>query len=194
MPSATPLQGWPVPGGSDAPANSPAFAAALSAAEKQSVMVFADATARDALILTANRKKGMVAFLTALGAFTRVTVDGGPWGPLQPLSHLVPGSSMPGITVANTLASVDGMITKTGASHFFTSLSFGNEYSPSIVFTTPFPNAILSVTVTQVHNGSVIAYGAAVAVDIVNVSSFRVLYPGGSATTERGYLWTAIGY
>lgn len=78
----TPLQGWPVPDAASAPANDASFAALGSAAEKQSVMVFASAAARDAAIATASRKKGMIAFLTDVAWWTGVKVDGGAWMPV----------------------------------------------------------------------------------------------------------------
>lgn len=78
----TPLQGDPIPDGGVAPANSPAFAAYGASVEKRTVNVWTSAAARDAAILTANRKKGMVAFLGDVGWWTGVKADAGAWMPI----------------------------------------------------------------------------------------------------------------
>lgn len=193
--ATTPLQGWPTPGGSDAPANASAFAALGAAAEKQSNMVFADATARDAAIATGSRKAGMVCYLSTLGVWQSVRANAGPWTPYVPASFTITGSTLAGISVpGSSIPNADGMITKTGFSHFFTSTAFGNEYAPQITFATPFPNGIFSIAPLQVQNGTVVAYSGGIAIDQLSVTAFRLLYPGGSASTERGYLWTVIGY
>lgn len=86
--ATTPLQGWTVPGGSDAPANASAFAALGGFAEAQSNMVFATTSARDTAIPTGSRKAGMVSLATADGVWRTVLTNGGSWIPLSQVQAL----------------------------------------------------------------------------------------------------------
>jgi hypothetical protein len=88
--ATTPLQGWTVPAGSQAPATAADFATLAGAAEKQSVMVFATTAAMDTAIPAASRKAGMIAWITNLGRHVRVTSDAqaGTLGPLAPIGSI----------------------------------------------------------------------------------------------------------
>lgn len=90
--ASTPKQGWPVPGGAQAPATAADFAALGAAAEAQSVMVFATPAAMDTAIPPAARKAGMVAWINSLGRHVRVAADAQA-GTLPPMSLL--GSVLP---------------------------------------------------------------------------------------------------
>lgn len=200
----TPYTGIPIPGTIDAPNNPAAFAAALSQMEQQGFMTFADATARDAVITTPNRKRGMVAFLYNSGVFTRVNANGGSWLPFQPASWQRSGAAVTGIAnPASSIPNVDGLIVKTGQNTFFTTLSFGNEYASLVTYDTPFPNACLSVTITQLYvSGDTIPFPEATragvaAIDTMNANNHRLVYvyaSGTPASIKRSYLYTAIGY
>ena len=82
--ATTPLQGWTVPAGSQAPATAADMAALGGAAEKQAVMVYATTAAMDTAIPTANRKAGMIAWIANLGRRCR-------WAP--PSGGAPPGAS-----------------------------------------------------------------------------------------------------
>lgn len=96
--ATTPLQGWTVPAGSQAPATAADMAALGGAAEKQAVMVYATTAAMDTAIPTANRKAGMIAWITNLGRHVRVTTDAqaGTLGPLSLLGSVVVGTALVG--------------------------------------------------------------------------------------------------
>ncbi len=96
--ATTPLQGWTVPAGSQAPATAADMAALGGAAEKQAVMVYATTAAMDTAIPTANRKAGMIAWIANLGRHVRVTSDAqsGTLGPLSLLGSVVVGTALVG--------------------------------------------------------------------------------------------------
>lgn len=101
-----------------------------------------------------------------------------------------PGS---GITFPAT-GSNQHMTIKTGWHRSFTSAAFGNGYMPTTTFTTPFPNACLSVQITQVQfSGGPVSSGN-FAIDQADRAKFRIFYPGQATDTERAYTWLAVGY
>lgn len=102
------------------------------------------------------------------------------------------GSAISGIDMPAAIASAP-MLTKTGLWHGFTTVQFGNEYANTITFDVAFPNHCLTVSAMQIHVGSV-ASKSPIATDTMSATQFRLLYPGGTASTERAFLWTAIGY
>lgn len=73
----TPVQGWPVPSGSQGPATAADFAALGGAAELGSVMRFATASARDTAVPALSRKAGMIARVAAEALPKMVDVDTG---------------------------------------------------------------------------------------------------------------------
>lgn len=197
MPLTDPYQGWQTPAGNEMPDGAAAFAGLRDKAVNQVIMRFASTAARDAAITpAANRKAGMMAFITGLGAHTVVRADGGSWEPLQRCSFQRDGSSISGVdTVAADTPQINGLIIKTGHHTAFTSLAFGNEYMPSVLFDVAFPSGVLHLGVTQVEVASEATYVATkFGIDSLSTTGFRVLYPGGTTTTKRSYLWTAMGY
>lgn len=89
--AATPLQGWTVPSGTQAPATAADIATLAQSAEAQAVMTFATPAAMDALIPPASRKAGMIAWIASLGRHVRVTsaAQAGTLGPLSLLGSVV---------------------------------------------------------------------------------------------------------
>lgn len=112
-----------------------------------------------------------------------------------PVTSRQVGSSIVGIEFPS--APVSGsLIVKAGMIHNGTTVQYGNEYMSAIGFETPFPNACLSVQITEIHQGSAVAHGKP-AIDDLSESQFRVLYPGAGGSpvpTERAFLWMAVGY
>lgn len=125
--ATTPLQGWTVPGDSQAPATAADIATLAQSAEAQAVMTFATPAAMDALIPPASRKAGMIAWITSLGRHVRVTSDAqaGTLGPLSLLGSVVPGPTLVGTYDASKplkLWTINGILT-TNASGDATILS-----------------------------------------------------------------------
>ena len=111
-------------------------------------------------------------------------------------SYAASGSALGTIAVpASNIPDVNAReIRKTGKANFFTTTGFGNEYSIVVTFDVPFPTALLYVNIMQIHTGSAVAYAGAVATDSASKTDFRVVYVGGSAATNRAFLWEAVGY
>ncbi|WP_295014230.1 hypothetical protein [uncultured Microbacterium sp.] len=106
-----------------------------------------------------------------------------------------PGAAISGITVPNAAVSLpQGLIVKTGILTATTSVAFGNEYMPRIVFGTPFPTSLLSVHIMQVHVSSAASMHPNAATDDATKTGFRVLYSGTTSATTRSFMWTAFGY
>jgi len=110
-----------------------------------------------------------------------------------PVAHEMLGNPLTGITVPSTPIAAGALLVKTGMVNTFTTTAFGNEYSNEVVFDSPFPNACLTVQVTEIHVSSAVASGR-FALDIVAANRFRVVYPGSTSVTNRAFLWSAIGY
>lgn len=68
--ATTPLQGFTVPGGIDAPAGNTNFGTFGGEVEKKVVMTYASAAARDSAIILANRVEGMTAYLNDVNLLT----------------------------------------------------------------------------------------------------------------------------
>jgi hypothetical protein len=131
------------------------------------------------------------------GAKLERTTDGTTWAPdaYTRVSHQVMGAPPGGADVpAVAVSDVTRMMRKTGVATFTTTASFGNEYSPVIVFAEAFPTALLYVSMTQIHAGAQIAFSGAMATDRASKVDFRAAYVGSSTPTPRGFLWEAVGY
>lgn len=94
---------------------------------------------------------------------------------------------------ATTPTASSDIIIKTGFWHGFTTFTLGNEYAQTINFSTAFPNACGSVTAQQIHVSGMTG-NRPWAIDRMTSTGFRVLWPGGSGSTERGFTWTAVGW
>ncbi|MDF2992095.1 MAG: hypothetical protein K0S37_2609 [Microbacterium sp.] len=107
-----------------------------------------------------------------------------------------PGATLAGIDVPSGALLLPGAQIKTGMLTSGTTVAFGNEYMPAIVFEQPFPNGILSVSVLPVFAGiaSPLSPPIAPGVDGVSRGGFRVMYPRSGEAWVRSFLWTAIGY
>jgi hypothetical protein len=107
-----------------------------------------------------------------------------------------PGATLAGIEVPSGAMAVAGAQVKTGMLTSGTTVAFGNEYMPGIVFEQAFPNGILSVSVLPVFAdiASPLAPPIAPGVDGVSRGGFRVMYPRSTSPWVRSFLWTAIGY
>lgn len=123
--------------------------------------------------------------------------DGSAWKPDGTSGHHNgnPGASLTGISIpAGAVALPRGVVIKTGMMTFTTSTAFGNEYANTITFASPFPNAVLSLQLTQIQVDGALA-GSVIAYDSLNTSSFRAFYPNSTASgTKRSFSWVAIGY
>ena len=103
------------------------------------------------------------------------------------------GANLANFTAVTAPPANSDILLKTGFWHGFTSVSFGNEYASTVDFDTAFPTACASVTFSQIHiEGAKSAVNSAL--DMRTKSSFRVVYPGGTAATERAFTWTAVGW
>ena len=93
--ATTPLQGFPIPGGADAPTNAGSFAALAGAMEKQVIQRYATAAARTTAIPAANTKAGMVSFNVGTGRLEQVVADGGAWSTLSLLGAVTVDTTAP---------------------------------------------------------------------------------------------------
>lgn len=88
MPRSDPVLGITTPLGTEPPDGAANMAALVDQVVPRLVMRFASTAARDAAIAVGDREAGMVAFVDALGCWTGVLADGGPWK-LLPLGRAV---------------------------------------------------------------------------------------------------------
>ncbi len=125
-----------------------------------------------------------------------VHVWNGSWKPLISEAHQASGSAPgAGVVVPGGAVSLGGLIVKTGLLRSFTSVSFGNEYMPSVVFDSPFPTAVLAVTVTPFNiAGGPQAPARPFALDSMTASEFRAMLPSSGTSTDRAITWMAVGY
>lgn len=125
-----------------------------------------------------------------------VYVWNGSWKPLLSAAHQAAGSAPgAGVTVPGSAVSLGGLIVKTGVLRAFTTVSFGNEYMPAVVFTEAFPTAILSVSTTPFNiAGGPQAPDRPFALDSLLASGFRAMVPASGTSTDRAFTWLAVGY
>ena len=120
----------------------------------------------------------------------------GSWRPVATVAHQVAGAA-PGsdVIVPVSAVTVGGLIVKTGVHRDFTSVSFGNEYMSPVTFASPFPTAILHVSLTpfQISAGPQ-APDRPFAVDVMSPTQFRVMIPSSGTSADRAYTWMAVGY
>jgi len=109
------------------------------------------------------------------------------------VAHEPSGAAIVGVNIAGAINLPDGVQLKTGRHTFMTTVSFGNEYAPSVTFATPFPNGLLSLQLTQIQADGALARSPLV-YDGASATGFRAFYPGGAATTKRSFTWLAVGY
>lgn len=104
------------------------------------------------------------------------------------------GSDIDGIEIRRTsLVLPDGALRKTGEMTSGTTVQFGNEYFPTVLFEDPFPNGILALSITPVYQGIANGPPAAIGVDIANAGGFRALVPASPNPWVRSFIWTADG-
>ena len=184
--ATTPVQGWTVPDGTQAPSKS-AFSTLAGQAELQSVMVFADAAARDAKIAAGARKAGMLAYLKSPGRFSRVMADGGAWSLLGEdfytgTEAAFIGASPPaGVPIQRR--SFRAVLPITG----------GSSGVGSLTLPVAAPNGITGVTVTNTHGA-----GLHTSFLVEPTSTLAVLtiqaYNVSAHTWVDGPMWVSVGY
>lgn len=110
--------------------------------------------------------------------------------------HKNEGAPVSGIVIPGSSQNIVTPQTRTGKMNAVTSSAFGNEYAPTVTFTTPFPVGCTNVSVTQVFgNAGPHPYSGALAIDILDATRFRVVYVGaGSSPTHRAFLYHADGF
>ena len=142
---------------------------------------------RDALTQYA----GLIVDRLDLGILQRST--GSAWADVASIDNMGnPGSALAGITYPAASPSAP-LITKTGMWHAYTTVQYGNEYADTVTFDTAFPTACAGVSITQIHVSNAVARSP-IAIDTLSATTFRALYPGGTTSTERAFVWTAVGY
>lgn len=120
--------------------------------------------------------------------------DGAAWVDVASLDSMGnTGSAISNILVPPSSGGSQPMLTKTGMYHGYTFAQNGNEYAGTVTFDVAFPNYCTSLSIMQIQAGTATAREPH-AVDFVSSQQFRVLYPGGTAATDRAFMWTAIGY
>lgn len=106
-----------------------------------------------------------------------------------------PGSAITGVSIpGSAIVLPAGLLIKTGALTSTTSVSFGNEYFPSVTFATAFPSTCLAVAVTALSGSPITNATGNYAVDSVSASAFRAFIQGSSTAYARGFSWIALGY
>lgn len=178
MPTATPIQGHPLPANLDAPLTASDMAALADSMEKYDVMAFATVADRDAKILTANRRAGMISWVAALGRHDRVIVDGGAWVPLS-------GASFAGTELAIIGANPPAGTLKIVQSYSDT-VSVSNA-SGGIAknFPTAFPNGLVVASVTAGDTFSGLGFTTPLAANHTLAAWNGVAYqPGGAAVVQ----------
>lgn len=167
--------------------------AAVDFAEKVGGVLRGTSTARG-LLTSAELTVGWLFVETDTGLTYRWTSSG--WVNLVQVSYQASGAAPgSGITVPSSALLLGGLIVKTGYLRAFTSVSFGNEYMPTVTFDEPFPNAILGVWFTPIHvAGNSQAPDRPFAVDNMTATQFRAMLPASGTATDRGFPWLAVGY
>ncbi|WP_147374434.1 hypothetical protein [Microbacterium sp. AG238] len=123
---------------------------------------------------------------------------GGAWAERVPAAHQGRRGSAAqpaGIEIpTDTVQLPQGVIVKTGTLVAGTTVSFGNEYFPVVVFDTPFPNKCLSVTANPLTGDPITKATGAIGFDTVAANRFRALIPESSNPWVRGFTYIAVGY
>lgn len=178
MPTTSPILAHPLPASLDAPATAADIAAAVASMEKYEVMPFATVADRDAKIPTANRRAGMISWVSALGRHDRVLADGGAWVPLS-------GTAFLGTEVAIVGANPPAGTLKVVRSYSDT-LSVAASGGIAKNFPSAFTNGLVVVTVTAGDNFSGLGFTTPIAGNHTLSAWNGVAYQPGGAVVATG--------
>lgn len=184
--ATTPVQGWTVPDGTQAPSKS-AFSTLAGQVERQSVMVFADAATRDTKIAAGARKAGMLAYLKSPGRFSRVMADGGAWSLL--------GEDFYTGTEGAFVGTAPSAGTPIQRRSFRAVLPIAGGSSGVGTLTLPVaaPNGITGITVTNTHGSNLAVTFNVSPTSTLSTLSIQAYDVIGNAWVG-GPMWVSVGY
>lgn len=178
MPTTSPILAHPLPANLDAPATAADIAAAVASMEKYEVMPFATVADRDAKIPTANRRAGMISWVSALGRHERVLVNAGAWVPLSGAAFLGTEGAIVGANPpAGTLKIVHS---------YSDTLVVGAGGSISKAFPAAFTNGLVVVTITAGDTFSGLGFATPIAGSHTLSTWAGTAYTPGGAVVAQG--------